>query len=48
MIERGDAVAAGVLLGPQVAPQNGVVSDVEEGHHAVPCLVVEPHLPGER
>lgn len=48
MVERGDAVAAGVLRGRQFAPQNGVVSDVEEGHHAVPRLVVEPHLPGER
>lgn len=46
MVERGDAVAAGVLPGQQVAPQNGVVSDAEEGHHAVPRLVVEPHLSG--
>lgn len=45
VIEHGDAVAAGVLLGRQAAPQEGVVGNVEEGHHAVPCLVVEPHLP---
>lgn len=46
MIGHGDAVAAGLLLGRQVAPQNGVVGNAEEGHHAVPRLVVEPHLLG--
>lgn len=48
VVGRGDAVAAGVLRGGQVGPQDGVVSDAEEGHHAVPGLVVEPHLPGRR
>lgn len=46
VVEHGDAAAPGLLLGRQVAPQNSVVSDAEEGHHAVPRLVVEPHLPG--
>lgn len=48
VIGRGDAVAPGVLRGGQVRPQDGVVSNTEEGHHAVPGLVVEPHLPGWR
>lgn len=46
VIGHGDAVAAGLLLGRQVAPQDGVVGNAEEGHHAVTRLVVEPHLPG--
>lgn len=46
MIGHGDAVAAGLLLGRQVGPQNGVVGNAEEGHYAVPRLVVEPHLSG--
>lgn len=46
MIGHGDAVATGFLQGRQISPQNGVVGHAEKGHHAVPGLVVEPHLPG--
>ena len=40
----GDAVVARALARRQVAPQDGVVGHAEEGHQAVPRLVVEPHL----
>lgn len=46
MVGHGDAAAPGVLAAGQVPPQDGVVGHAEEGHHAVPGLVVEPHLPG--
>lgn len=39
-----DAIRTGVLSVWQIPPQNGVVGDAEEGHHAVPRHVVEPHL----
>lgn len=48
MVGSRDAVATGVLLGGQTSPQDGVVCNTEEGHRAVPGLVVEPHLPGQR
>lgn len=40
----GDAVLAGILSCWQISPQDGVVCHVEEGHHTVPGLVIEPHL----
>lgn len=45
VIGHGDAVPAGILSCRQISPQDGVVGHTEEGCHAVPCLVVEPHLP---
>lgn len=39
-----DTVRTGVLSRWQIPPQNGIVGDAEEGHHAVPRHVVEPHL----
>lgn len=45
VIGHGDAILAGILSCRQISPQDGVVGHGEEGHHAVPCLVVEPHLP---
>lgn len=43
-----DAVLEGVLSCRQISPQDGVVADTEEGHDAVPRLVVEPHLRRQR
>ena len=45
MVGHGDAELAGVPSRGQISSQDGVVGDAEEGHHAVPCLVIEPHLP---
>ena len=42
----GDAVAPAVQRVVEPAPQDGVVGHAQEGHHAVPPLVVEPHLWG--
>lgn len=44
VIGHGDAILAGILSCRQISPQDGVVGHTEEGHHAMPCLVVEPHL----
>lgn len=44
VIRDGDAILAGFLSCWQISPQDGVVGHTEEGRHAVPCLVVEPHL----
>lgn len=48
VIGHRDAVLSGVLSCRQISSQDGVVGRAEEGHHAVPCLVVEPHLPRKR
>lgn len=48
VIGHRDAVLAGFLSCRQISPQDGVVGHTDEGHHAVPGLVVEPHLPGQR
>lgn len=45
VIGHGDAVLAGLLPRWQASPQDGVVGHTQERHHAVPRLVVEPHLP---
>lgn len=39
-----DAILAGILSCWQISSQDGVVGHTEEGHHAVPSPVVEPHL----
>lgn len=44
VIGHRDAVLAGILSRWQISPQDGVVGHTEERHHAVPCLVIEPHL----
>lgn len=44
----GDAVLAWILSRWQISSQDAVVGYTEEGHHAVPRLVVEPHLPWKK
>lgn len=45
---RRDAVLARIPSRRQISSQDGVVGHAEEGHHAVPRLVVEPHLQRKR
>ena len=48
MIVGGDAKLCGVFAAFQTCPQDAVVHHVEEGADAVPALVVEPDLKGDR
>lgn len=46
MVERDDAGGAAGGAGGQLGAQQCVVGPVDEGHHGVPALVVEPDLGG--
>lgn len=44
MVDHTDSVLNQVGASGQVCAQDGIVSNVHEGHHGVPALVIVPHL----
>ena len=48
VIRDRDAVLMWILSCGQISSKDAVAGHTEKGHNAMPCLVVEPHLPWRR